>query len=191
MRIREIHVDGFGQFADKPFGPLERPVTVFYGPNEAGKSTLLEFVRRVLFGFPAGAGGSTPIPLWPEGRYGDASPSKIRKGRLYDVRRTTGRNYGGEVALTSGSGRPNPRNRTDEAAGQPLAGRLRAGLRVHSQRTLQRRPVERRKRQQPDIQRGHGRCFPTGRDECNRTVAKLPFPHRREHARDLRLRQQT
>ena len=51
MRIREIYVDGFGQFAARDFGPLEQPVTVFYGPNEAGKSTLLEFIRAVLFGF--------------------------------------------------------------------------------------------------------------------------------------------
>ena len=52
MRMTSLHIDDFGRFADRSFGPLERPVTVFYGPNEAGKSTLLEFVRRVLFGFP-------------------------------------------------------------------------------------------------------------------------------------------
>ena len=46
MRITGLHIDGFGRFADRRFGPLERPVTVFYGPNEAGKSTLLEFIRR-------------------------------------------------------------------------------------------------------------------------------------------------
>ena len=28
-------------------------VTVFYGPNEAGKSTLLAFIRTILFGFPS------------------------------------------------------------------------------------------------------------------------------------------
>jgi uncharacterized protein YhaN len=26
---------------------------VFHGPNEVGKSTLLEFLRRVLFGLPS------------------------------------------------------------------------------------------------------------------------------------------
>ena len=104
MRIREIHVDGFGQFADKPFGPLERPVTVFYGPNEAGKSTLLEFVRRVLFGFPRRSGRVNPYPAMAGGRYGGRIAFEDSEGRLYDVRRTTGRNYGGEVAVTSASG---------------------------------------------------------------------------------------
>ena len=50
MRIRQIHIDGFGRFSGVEYGPLEGPVTVFHGPNEAGKSTLLEFVRRVLYG---------------------------------------------------------------------------------------------------------------------------------------------
>lgn len=53
MRVDRFHVDGFGIFADREFGPLAAPVTVFYGPNEAGKSTLLAFVRTMLFGFPA------------------------------------------------------------------------------------------------------------------------------------------
>ena len=37
-------------------------MTVFVGPNEAGKSTLLEFVRRVLFGFPRKSGRVNPYP---------------------------------------------------------------------------------------------------------------------------------
>ena len=74
MRIREIHIDGFGRFSGVEYGPLEGPVTVFHGPNEAGKSTLLEFVRRVLFGFPEEAAGSTPIPLWPGDAMADESP---------------------------------------------------------------------------------------------------------------------
>ena len=62
MRITGLHIDGFGRFADRGFGPLERPVTVFYGPNEAGKSTLLEFIRRILFGFPSGRNRGNEYP---------------------------------------------------------------------------------------------------------------------------------
>ena len=40
MRIRELHIEGFGHFANRKWGPFDRPVTVFHGPNEAGKSTL-------------------------------------------------------------------------------------------------------------------------------------------------------
>lgn len=53
MRIENIHIDGFGHFADSQVGPLDAPITVFFGPNEPGKTTLLAFVRAILFGFPS------------------------------------------------------------------------------------------------------------------------------------------
>lgn len=52
MKLEEFHLDGFGRFHQQAIGPLHAPITVIYGPNEAGKSTLLAFVRAVLFGFP-------------------------------------------------------------------------------------------------------------------------------------------
>ena len=108
MRIREIHIDGFGRFSGVDYGPLERSVTVFYGPNEAGKSTMLEFVRRVLFGFPRRNARVNAYPAMAGGRYGGRIAIEDSEGRLYDVRRTTGRSYSGEVAITSGQGDPLP-----------------------------------------------------------------------------------
>ena len=74
MRIHGIRIDGFGRFADIGLGPFERPVTVFLGPNEAGKSTLLEFIRRVLFGFRTARGrapsGYNDYPPLAGGRHG-------------------------------------------------------------------------------------------------------------------------
>ncbi len=52
LAIRRLRVDGFGRFRDLDIGPLDERITVFRGPNEAGKSTLLEFIRTILFGFP-------------------------------------------------------------------------------------------------------------------------------------------
>lgn len=52
MRIHQIHVEGFGHFYQRTFDPVPEQVTVYYGPNEAGKSTLLAFIRAILFGFP-------------------------------------------------------------------------------------------------------------------------------------------
>jgi uncharacterized protein YhaN len=51
MFIRELQVDGYGALQGMKLG-LEAPVTVLYGANEAGKSTLLRFVRSMLYGFP-------------------------------------------------------------------------------------------------------------------------------------------
>src|SRR5437867_11218943 len=51
MRIENIHVDGFGVWTDKNWGPLGPRLNVFYGPNKTGKSTLMAFIRSMLFGF--------------------------------------------------------------------------------------------------------------------------------------------
>jgi uncharacterized protein YhaN len=52
VRIAELYLDGFGHFSKRQIGPLTQPITIIYGPNEAGKSTLLSFIRAMLFGFP-------------------------------------------------------------------------------------------------------------------------------------------
>jgi uncharacterized protein YhaN len=51
MYIRELQVDGYGALHGLKL-ELEAPVTVLYGFNEAGKSTLLRFIRSMLYGFP-------------------------------------------------------------------------------------------------------------------------------------------
>ncbi|RIE00642.1 AAA family ATPase [Cohnella faecalis] len=51
MQIRELQVDGYGALHGISCA-FDAPVTVLYGPNEAGKSTLLRFIRSMLYGFP-------------------------------------------------------------------------------------------------------------------------------------------
>ena len=51
MNISEIHVDDFGAWHNLTLNDLSKGATVFYGPNEAGKTTLLNIVRTVLYGF--------------------------------------------------------------------------------------------------------------------------------------------
>ena len=50
MKITDIHIDGFGVWHDLTLRGLSPELTVFYGPNEAGKSTLMNFLRTVLYG---------------------------------------------------------------------------------------------------------------------------------------------
>jgi len=52
MRMVEFHIEGFGRFADLSFADIPPGLTVIRGDNEAGKSTLLAFLRAVLFGLP-------------------------------------------------------------------------------------------------------------------------------------------
>ena len=51
MRITDVEVDRFGVWDGLKLNDLSDELTVFYGPNEAGKTTLMQFVRSVLYGF--------------------------------------------------------------------------------------------------------------------------------------------
>ena len=53
MRISGFHVDGFGALSDLGIDDLSPGLVIVSGPNEAGKSTLLDFLTAMLFGFPA------------------------------------------------------------------------------------------------------------------------------------------
>ncbi|MEN6450592.1 MAG: AAA family ATPase [Thermoguttaceae bacterium] len=80
MRITDFSVDGYGVWSGLRVERLTDTLNVFYGPNEAGKTTLLEFVRSVLYGFSperahylppvhGGRGGGTLDVAGPQGRY--------------------------------------------------------------------------------------------------------------------------
>lgn len=51
MNIRDLHVDGFGVWHELELEKFSDELTVLHGPNEAGKSTLMQFIRAVLYGF--------------------------------------------------------------------------------------------------------------------------------------------
>ena len=105
MRIRSLHVDGFGKFTGFDCGPLEEPVTVFLGANEAGKSTLLAFIRRVLFGFPDGRSRRNPYPPLSGGRHGGSVTAVTDAGEVVTLSRFSGAG-GGTATLTSAAGEP-------------------------------------------------------------------------------------
>lgn len=51
MRIEKLDIYGYGKWIDTSF-TIADDVQVFYGQNEAGKSTLMSFIHSILFGFP-------------------------------------------------------------------------------------------------------------------------------------------
>ena len=115
MRVQRLRIDGFGHFADTEWGAFERPVTVFHGPNEAGKSTLLQFVRQVLFGFP-GPRNSKHYPAFAGGRYGGNVTIVSDSGETVIVQRTFGPR-GGPVTLTTAEGEPLPNSELQRLLG--------------------------------------------------------------------------
>ncbi len=51
MKIKDLRVDGFGVWKGLSVEEVSPEITVFYGRNEAGKTTLMQFVRSMFFGF--------------------------------------------------------------------------------------------------------------------------------------------
>ncbi len=51
MRITEMHIEGFGIFHNVVLRNLSPSLTLFEGHNEAGKTTLMSYIRAILFGF--------------------------------------------------------------------------------------------------------------------------------------------
>ena len=100
MRLEDLYLDGFGHFHRHAIGPISGPVTVFYGPNEAGKSTLLAFIRAVLFGFPSQFNKHYP-PL-SGGRHGGRITLYDRDGVKYSVERFAGARGGLKIVAPDG-----------------------------------------------------------------------------------------
>lgn len=70
MKIDDIHVDGFGRFNQLSIEDLQPGLTIFSGANEAGKSTLLAFIRFVLFGFSSTKTSHNRYPPLLGGKHG-------------------------------------------------------------------------------------------------------------------------
>jgi uncharacterized protein YhaN len=53
VKITDLQIDGFGVWSALKLDQFSDGCTVFFGQNEAGKTTLMEFIRSVLYGYSA------------------------------------------------------------------------------------------------------------------------------------------
>ncbi len=102
LKLSELHIDGFGVFTNKHIEGLCTGINVLYGANEFGKSTLLAFIRRILFGFPRSSATINSYPAIYGGSYGGRLIGDLDNGESITVSRTEGA-HGGPVTITSGS----------------------------------------------------------------------------------------
>lgn len=106
MRLTGLYINGYGIFND--FGIDQNlfngePV-IIYGPNEAGKSTLMSFIRGVLFGFKGEGNRPYPVKGYPvkEGRTGGWLLMQDNNGDIYRIERMGGRKDKVVVELPGG-----------------------------------------------------------------------------------------
>ncbi len=119
MRVERLDIDGFGMFHDEPVGPFQGSLSIVLGPNEAGKSTLLAFIRTVLFGFPA-RGADDYYPPLNGGRHGGRLLVVDETGERVTIERYRGPR-GGSVALTAADGTRLPESRLAALVGHASA----------------------------------------------------------------------
>jgi len=87
MQIREINIDGFGIFSNKQVTGLTAGFNVIYGENEAGKTTLIEFIRRIFFGIPRKSKGVNLYPPINGGGHGGRLNCQLASDEIFRVAR--------------------------------------------------------------------------------------------------------
>lgn len=103
MRIESIQIDGFGIYRERKLTGFKPGINVIYGANEAGKTTLLELVRRILFGFPDGRSRENRYQLTPDAPLGGSLFCRLQNGEEIVIRRSGGPR-GGELKVETASG---------------------------------------------------------------------------------------
>ena len=83
MKILKFHINGFGIFSDAG-AELSEGLNVFHGENESGKTTLMNFFRRLLFSRGRNARNRTnPYDPVGGGVHGGWAPVRMEDGREY------------------------------------------------------------------------------------------------------------
>nr|MBA2633909.1 AAA family ATPase [Chloroflexota bacterium] len=103
MRIERLEIGGFGRFANVGW-ELGPGLTLMLGENEAGKTTLLNALRAILFGFGSSRDGRAWYPALAGGRRGGRMTLLTAAGERWVVERYGPRGGAGSLAVRAPSG---------------------------------------------------------------------------------------
>lgn len=103
MKIEAIEIYGYGKWMDKTF-QVDESLQVFYGGNEAGKTTLMSFIHSVLFGFPHRQSSELRYEPKTGSRYGGKLVVQDSRCGKVSIERVKGR-ASGEVNVSMENGR--------------------------------------------------------------------------------------
>lgn len=103
MKIVSMHVYGFGQLENTVIDHLA-DFQVFYGENEAGKSTIMAFIHAILFGFPTKQQAELRYEPKHSSRYGGNIKIITEDRGFVVIERVKGKTAAGDVAVTFENG---------------------------------------------------------------------------------------
>ncbi|QBP18691.1 ATP-binding protein [Acetilactobacillus jinshanensis] len=101
MIIKQVHIFNYGKWHDITL-PLRKGLNILYGRNEAGKTTLLSFIRGVLFGYVNRHSSHKNYIPSKSKNYG-GQLEIIANDQTYIVQRMAGKN-GGQVTILNNHG---------------------------------------------------------------------------------------
>ena len=122
MKLRQLEIENYGIFSGRTFKFSGTGFQLIHGPNEAGKSTLLQLIREVFFGFPL----RNPY-VFPDhqGTMAATASIELSDGRKVSFRRRKGKKDV-VVGHVEGTG-----TTVDEAALAAMLGQANANLYKH------------------------------------------------------------
>lgn len=95
MKLIKAKIYGFGKWVDQEFD-FKQDYQVIFGSNEAGKTTLLNFIKSILFGFASARGDNKYLQYKPKNSssYGGELEFQSDDKSLWLVRRVEGKGNG-------------------------------------------------------------------------------------------------
>ena len=103
MRFIKAYVDGYGKFNNRDF-VFEPGFNLFLGPNEAGKTTMMSFLRTIFFGFPGRRDASGRYEPLAGGIHGGRLELETSDKKTFSVSLKPGRTLTGEIIILNGDG---------------------------------------------------------------------------------------
>ncbi|WP_096155256.1 MULTISPECIES: ATP-binding protein [Bacillus] len=94
MKIKSLHIYGFGKLQNVKVDLFSPTVQVFYGENEAGKSTIMAFIHAILFGFPTKNQAELRYEPKTGFQYGGYLTVETKEQGIVKIERVNGRSTG-------------------------------------------------------------------------------------------------
>jgi len=112
VRIERLDIAAFGRLADFDTGDAPLPsLVVVLGPNEAGKSTVFEFLTTLLYGFLPASRDLNPLVPWGSDEARGSLMLRLHDGRTAEVTRRLRSQPAGQLVLE---------DRTTDLRNQPV-----------------------------------------------------------------------